>query len=237
MYEIDVETKILSYLPLVQRVVNRLALKNFDYSKDDLFNIGVIGLIDAIHKFDPTKKVPFEAYATFRIKGSIIDEVRKHAKISRNRMAILNQFYAVKHDLTVALEREPSDDEIARKMQITNSQLSDIYDSMHFLASVSLDATLFPGNNEEGFSLKEVLPDTTLQSSDERLEEDEQRQVLKQKIKLLPERDQVILNLYYVDNLTLKEIAVVLDVSIARVSQLHGKIIAKLKTMIEEELA
>ncbi|MCM0599940.1 sigma-70 family RNA polymerase sigma factor [Periweissella fabalis] len=237
MYEIDVETKILSYLPLVQRVVNRLALKNFDYSKDDLFNIGVIGLIDAIHKFDPTKKVPFEAYATFRIKGSIIDEVRKHAKISRNRMAILNQFYVVKHDLTVALEREPSDDEIARKMQITNSQLSDIYDSMHFLASVSLDATLFSGNNSEGFSLKEVLPDTTLQSSDERLEDDEQRQVLKQKIKLLPERDQVILNLYYVDNLTLKEIAVVLDVSIARVSQLHGKIIAKLKTMIEEELA
>lgn len=239
MYEIDVETKILSYLPLVQRVVNRLAIKNFDYSKDDLFNIGVIGLIDAIHKFDPTKKVPFEAYATFRIKGSIIDEVRKHAKISRNRMAILNRFYAVKHELTMALDREPTDEEITRKMQISNTQLNEIYDSMHFLASVSLDSTLFSGssNGEEGFSLKEMLPDTTLQSSDALLEQDEQRQVLRDKIGLLPERDQVILNLYYVDNLTLKEIAIVLDVSIARVSQLHGKIVAKLKTMIEEELA
>lgn len=239
MYEVDVETKILSYLPLVQRVVNRIAIKNFDYAKDDLFNIGVIGLIDAIHKFDPTKKVPFEAYATFRIKGSIIDEVRKHAKLSRNRMTELKRFYTAKHDLIVALEREPTDDEISRKMQISNAQLNEIYDSMHFLASVSLESTLFSGNsgNEEGFSLKEVLPDTTLQSSDDVLEQDEQRHVLREKIKLLPERDQVILNLYYIDNLTLKEIAIVLDVSIARVSQLHGKIVAKLKTMIEEELA
>lgn len=235
MYEIDLEAKILSYLPLVQRVVNRLAIKNFEYSKDDLFNIGVIGLMDAIHKFDASKKVPFEAYAAFRIKGAIIDEVRKHAKISRNKMTLLNQFYAVKHDLAATLDRDPKDEEIMHAMNINTRQLNEIYDSMHFLASVSLDNTLFTAN-EDSYSLKEMIPDTQTPSGDERLEVAEQKVLLKTCISKLPERDQVILNLYYVENLTLKEISLVLDISIARVSQLHGKIVAKLKMMIEEEL-
>lgn len=83
MYEVDREAEIIKYLPLVERVVQRLSIKTADYESGDLYNIGVIGLMDALRKFDPSKKVPFESYAVIRIKGAIIDEVRKHAKISR----------------------------------------------------------------------------------------------------------------------------------------------------------
>ena len=83
MYEVDREQEILKYLPLVERVVNRISIKNTEYEYDDLYNIGVIGLIDAMQKFDSSKKVPFENYAAIRIRGAIIDEVRRHSKISR----------------------------------------------------------------------------------------------------------------------------------------------------------
>lgn len=96
MYEVDREAEIIKYLPLVERVVQRMSIKTTDYEQGDLFNIGVIGLMDALNKFDPTKKVPFESYAVLRIKGAIIDEVRKHAKISRYKWRQLTNF--IKHD-------------------------------------------------------------------------------------------------------------------------------------------
>lgn len=236
MYEVDIESKVLAYLPLVHRVVNRLNIKNFDYSTEDLFNTGVIGLIDAIHKYDSSKKVPFEGYAAFRIKGAIIDEIRRHARLPRNRMALVNKLYTTKEQLLHELDREPTDDEIAEKMAISGQQLSEVYDSMQFLAGVSLDATLFNSQNET-FDLKETIADPNEKSGLVQLEEQDKRTALHHAIARLPERDQTILNLYYVDNLTLKEISIVLAISIARVSQLLGRITLNLKTMIEEELA
>ncbi len=104
MYEVDREAEIIKYLPLVERVVQRL-FKTADYESGDLYNIGVIGLMDALRKFDPSKKVPFESYAAIRIKGAIIDEVRKHAKISRYKMAAVNQFYQARQELEQSLKR------------------------------------------------------------------------------------------------------------------------------------
>lgn len=236
MYEMDVETKVLAYLPLVHRVVNRLNINNFDYSPEDLFNTGVIGLIDAIHKYDASKKVPFEGYASFRIKGAIIDEIRRHARLPRNRMAQVNKLYAIKDELTHQLERDPSDDEIANAMQISRNQLSEIYSSMQFLAGVSLDAILF-NSKDEALDLKDTLADPNDVNGLVRLESFDKKQALKNALGQLPERDQLILNLYYFENLTLKEISIVLSISIARVSQLLGRITLKLKTMIEEEMA
>lgn len=236
MYEIDMEAKVLAYLPLVHRVVNRLNIKNFDYSVEDLVNTGVIGLIDAIHKYDPSKKVPFEGYASFRIKGAIIDEIRRHARLPRNKMALVNKLYATKEQLLHELDREPTDEELAKKMKISIHQLSEIYDSMQFLAGISLDATLFNSQNET-FDLKETIADPNEKSGLVRLEEQDKKNALHNAVAKLPDRDQVILNLYYVDNLTLKEISIVLSISIARVSQLLGRITINLKKMIEEELA
>ncbi|EJF51372.1 RNA polymerase sigma factor whiG [Enterococcus sp. C1] len=235
MYEVDREAEIIKYLPLVERVVQRLSIKTADYESGDLYNIGVIGLMDALRKFDPSKKVPFESYAAIRIKGAIIDEVRKHAKISRYKMAAVNQFYQARQELEQSLKREATDIEICKQLGINQSQLADIYESLHYLASVSLEDTLF-AYQEEGMTLKDMVRDPA-ENVEETLVAEEKRTALVACIKKLGEREQLILSLYYTEELTLKEIAEILEVSIPRVSQIHGKTIAKLRTLIEEELA
>lgn len=235
MYEVDREAEIIKYLPLVERVVQRLSIKTADYESGDLYNIGVIGLMDALRKFDPSKKVPFESYAAIRIKGAIIDEVRKHAKISRYKMAAVNQFYQARQELEQILKREATDTEICKQLGINQSQLADIYESLHYLASVSLEDTLF-AYQEEGMTLKDMVRDPA-ENVEDTLVAEEKRTALVACIKKLGEREQLILSLYYTEELTLKEIAEILEVSIPRVSQIHGKTIAKLRTLIEEELA
>ncbi|WP_057743157.1 sigma-70 family RNA polymerase sigma factor [Liquorilactobacillus capillatus] len=236
MYEASIEDEVLKYLPLVERVANRISVKSTEYEYGDLYNIGVIGLIDALRKFDATKKVPFESYAMIRIKGAIIDEIRKHSKISRYKMSIVNQFYKVKQDLEQSLKREVTDAEICREMKIDAKQLGKIYDSIHYLASVSLEDTLF-SHADEGISLQDIVKDPLAENGEETLLEEERKRALVNSIKGLSEREQMILSLYYEEEATLKEIAAILDISIARVSQIHGKIILKLKNQIKEELS
>ena len=235
MYEVDREAEIIKYLPLVERVVQRLSIKTADYESGDLYNIGVIGLMDALRKFDPSKKVPFESYAVIRIKGAIIDEVRKHAKISRYKMAAVNQFYQARQELEQSLKRETTDTEICKQLGINQSQLADIYESLYYLASVSLEDTLF-AYQEEGMTIKDMVRDPA-ENVEDTLVAEEKRTALVACIKKLGEREQIILSLYYTEELTLKEIAEILEISIPRVSQIHGKTIAKLRTLIEEELA
>lgn len=235
MYGLDYEKEIVKYLPLVRKVANRIEVKSYDYDKDDLYNIGVIGLMDAIKKFDHSKKVPFESYAYIRIRGAIIDEVRKTSRVSRNRMTNLNDYYRAKERLEKANLASPTEEEICEELKITPKELSKIHETVHYLANISLEDTLF---NEDGdtLELKDVVVDEQIIPFDESLLNTEKKIALQQAISQLVEREQIILNLYYVEELTLKEIAEVLDISVPRVSQLHGKILIKLKTLIEGEL-
>lgn len=235
MYELSFEEEIIKNLSVVERVVNRIKIRSTDYDRDDLFNIGVIGLMDALKKFDATKKVPFESYAAIRVRGAIFDEVRKHGRISRYRMAQLNELYEAKRQLEQEHDGEVTDARICKKLNINQSQLNELYDSLNYLASVSLEATLF-NQDDNGMTIEDTVQDHSAPNVEETLLEDERKQALESSIALLTEREQIILNLYYKEELTLKEISEVLGVSIARVSQIHGKIISKLKLTIEEEL-
>ena len=225
MYSVSREDEIIKYLPLVERVVNRIGIKSQEYESGDLFNIGVLGLMDAIHKFDASKKVPFESYAAIRIRGAIIDEVRKNSKLSRYKMAHVNAYYQAKQELEQSLKREATDNEICSEMNITTTQLADIFNSIHYLASISLEDTLY-SQEDDGIELKETIRDASVKSADDLLLDEEHKGALQNSIEQLTEREQ-----------TLREIAEVLEVSIARVSQIHGKTIAKLKKLIEEEMA
>lgn len=236
MYEIDYEQEIVKYLPFVERVVNRIDIKNREYDKDDLFNIGVIGLMDALKKFDVTKKVPFESYAYIRIRGAIIDEVRKTSRVSRTRMTNLDEFYRAKEAVEKRKMSAASDQEICDELGITSKQLSKIHETVHYLANISLEDTIF-NNQGEVLELKDVIEDDQMIPFDELLLDEERKVALSEAVKQLAEREQIILNLYYVEEMTLKEIAEILEISIPRVSQLHGKILLKLKTLIEGELA
>jgi len=232
MYGVSREEAIMKNLPLIDQVIYRLSIKNIDYDYDDLFNIGVIGLMDAIKKFNPEKKVPFESYARLRIKGAIIDEVRKHSKISRYKIASLNEYYSARRELEQTHKREVTDTEVAKFMDITTEQLNDIYESLHYLANISLEDTLF---DNEAYSVLNTVQDVSAISAEGKVLKEEQKDILSKCILKLPEREQIVLNLYYQEELTLKEIAAILDVSIPRVSQIHGKILIKLRKLIEEE--
>ncbi len=151
-------------------------------------------------------------------------------------MAAVNQFYQARQELEQTLKREATDTEISKQMGISRGQLADIYESLHYLASVSLEDTLFSAQ-DEGMTIKDSISDKEAVDVEEALLETERLQALTTCIKKLGEREQLILSLYYTEELTLKEIAEILEISIPRVSQIHGKMVAKLRLLIKEELA
>ena len=148
-------------------------------------------------------------------------------------MGNVNSFYQAKQELEQEMKREVTDKEIMKKMGITSSQLGDIYDSIQYLSSVSLESTLY-SNNDETVMVQDMLRDSKAPSGEKELMKQERRKELVEAIKRLSEREQLVLSLYYEEDATLKEIAAILDVSIARVSQIHGRAIAKIRGYIEE---
>lgn len=224
---------IIKYIPLVNKIVSRIEINDNALDYEDLVSVGIIGLMDAIEKFDNTKNVPFEAYATIRIRGAIIDELRKSGKVSRDRIYKLNEYYAAKEKLEKELNRTPEEQEIIKELNLETKELSKIYETLHYLSNVSLESVIYTKSGEE-FNFIDTLKDDKEKSPEEKYIDKERKKELKKAIEKLNEREQQILSLYYVEELTLKEIAYVLDISIARVSQIHGKILLKLNSYIKD---
>lgn len=231
----DKDELIIKYLPLVKKVVGKIESSDNIHDMDDLISIGVIGLMDAINKFDPKKKVPFEAYASLRVRGAVIDELRKTGRVSRDKIDKLNQYYRAKEELERKNLSTPNEEEICQELGIDEKQLSKIHETVHYLSSYSLDSTLFVSENDE-VSLMELIEDEDAVSPLDRLVEEERRVLLTKAIDSLQEREKTILNLYYVEELSLKEIGYILDISIPRVSQIHGKILLKLRSLMSEDV-
>lgn len=231
-YELsDQDNLVIKYLPLVKKVVSRIDSKNSTYDLEDLVSIGVIGLMDAIKRYDYKKKVPFEAYASLRIRGAVIDELRKAGPVSRSRIDKLNQYYIAKEKLENQLMRTPSESEICKELSIDNKDLSNIHETVHYLANISLESIVFSkeGNDTE---LIDLIQDEDSVSPEEHYTNKEKKEMLIKAINSLDDREKTILNLYYVEELSMKEIAYILDISIPRVSQIHGKILIKLRDFL-----
>jgi len=227
----DNNDMVIKYIPLVKRIVGRIETGEGDLDKDDLFSIGVIGLLDAIKKFDPSKAVPFEAYATLRIKGNIIDEMRKTGRVSRDRISKLNEYYGAKERLEQQLKRSPEEYQICEELGISEKELSKLHETVHYLSKLSFETTLFHKDGNE-IQLSDLIKDEDADTPEEEFLRKERRNQLREAVKHLNEREQIILDLYYVQELTLKEIAYAMDISIPRVSQIHGKIILKLRELM-----
>ena len=228
----NLDDLIIEYLPLVKKIVGKMDTRNREYDEDDLFSIGVIGLMDAIKRFDDKKGAAFETYANIRVRGAIIDELRKLGKVSRNRMDKLNSYYREKENLENILMRTPTELEICEKMNFEKKDLFEIHETVNDLSYISLESVLF--SQEDGdFGIIDVLEDREALSPQDELMKEEQGILLTQAIGSLDEREKIILNLYYVEELTLKEIGHVLEISIPRVSQIHSKILLTLREKIE----
>ncbi|MCC5890724.1 MAG: FliA/WhiG family RNA polymerase sigma factor [Alkalibacterium sp.] len=223
----------MQYMPLVHKVVHGLKINNRDYDHDDLVNIGVIGLMKAIEKYNDSLNVPFINYAYMRIKGAIIDEIRKTSRVSRNKIKAVNAYYDAINELQQSLLRTPTETEIMAEMAIEMSELKKIYETVHQLADVSLDDILFEDSTGET-SLQGVMTDDAVSTADQLIKK-EQLQFMEKAVKKLSEREQQILQLIYFEELSMKEVGYIYDISTPRVSQIHGKALLRLREALGKD--
>jgi RNA polymerase sigma factor for flagellar operon FliA len=224
---------ILHYSPLVKYVAGRVAVglpQNVEQS--DLVSYGIFGLIDAIEKFDPDRGYKFETYAIARIKGAILDELRSIDWVPRSVRAKARALEKAYAKLEAELHRTPSDEELAAELGFTEDQLQTALSQISFVGLVALDEMLSVGG-DRGEAL--TLGDTIADSVDGPVgvyEVEEMRQILAQAINRMPEREKVVLTLYYYEGLTLAEIGQVLGVTESRVCQIHTKAILQLRSRL-----
>ena len=223
---------IIDNLELVRKIANKMDSRDYAVDSDDLYSIGVMGLMDAAEKFDESLGVPFQAYASMRIKGSIIDELRKLGKVSRDQMDKLKEYYGAKDKLQIENSRLPTEKEVIKELGITAKQVARLYESTNILNPQSIDFTNTSDEGEE-FSLKEILTDgVTVEGV---LIKTVTHELLMNSIDTLDERDKQLLQMHYVDNLNMTDIASILKVSLHRVSQIHKKVLLQLRKIMEEQ--
>ena len=232
--EVDGKEQIIQeYIPLVKYIASRIMFgKNKYMEYEDLVSYGMIGLIDAINKFDNSKGMKFSSYASIRIKGAMIDELRRNRPISKGAMDKLNRYNKAIEDLQGSLLREPTNVEISNYLGISMNEVAEIENYINYISMVSLENVIF--SDDENINLMGVIEDKNSPSPDSYLEDKEKLEVLTQAIELLKEKDRMILNLYYYEGLTLKEIGKVLEVSESRVCQLHSRAIRNLRECMKK---
>ena len=221
------------YAPLVKYVAGRVAIgmpSAVDF--DDLVQCGMFGLFDAISKFDPTKHVKFKTYAVTRIRGAIFDELRAIDWIPRSVRQKAREVEDTVRDLEASLGRAATDAEIAGGMGVTVQEFQRILVRIAGTAVVSLNDVWHGGEDEDRVSIEDNIESPSESGLATIVEKEEIRRVIVEAIKELPENEQQVLVLYYYEELTLKEIGQVLEVTESRVSQLHTKARLRLRTKL-----
>jgi RNA polymerase sigma factor FliA len=226
---------IVLYSPLVKYVAARVAVglpQHVDGS--DLVSYGIIGLIDAIDRYDPVRKVKFETYAIPRIKGAIIDELRAIDWVPRSvrsKARAVEQAYA---SLEASLLRTPTDTEVAAELGISEKELQEILRQISFVGVAALDEVLSVGGERgDRATLGDTVPDAT-DGPSAMFEDKESKEILTQAIKQLGDRERTVLSLYYYEGLTLAEIGEILGVTESRVCQIHTKAVLQLRARLSD---
>ena len=225
------EQLILHYAYLVKYVAGRLSVHiGHHVEYEDITSYGIMGLIDAIDKFDYTKGVKFETYASLRIRGSIIDSLRELDWVPRTLRQKNKQVEQVYREMETTLGREPSMEELSEKLNMPYDEVIDLIKKSSIISLVSLDDYL-----EQNYETSFQLPFNTQEENPEnQYEVKELRQILVDAIDKLTEKEKTVMSLYYFEEMMLKEISYIMGVSESRVSQIHSKAVFKLKTKLEK---
>jgi RNA polymerase sigma factor for flagellar operon FliA len=232
------ERLVLAYSPLVKYVAGRMGSGLPAHVEEaDLISYGLGGLISAIERFDPARDIRFETYAIARIRGAIIDELRTLDWVPRSVRARAREIERVNTKLEARLHRAPSDEEMAAALEITVEELQETLIQISNSTIVALDE-LWSSSDSSGdqVSLLDTLPDHAAQDPGELVERSSFRDRMADAIVALPEREKVVIALYYYENLTLREIGEILGVTESRVSQLHTKAVLRLRSKLVGEL-
>ena len=218
---------ILSYLYIVNIVVKRLMPQFKDYSeKDELISCGVLGLIDAVNKFDQSFGVKFQTYATIRIRGEIIDYMRKQdwAPTSlRSKISSIKKAYEV---LEATLSRRPTEREIADYLGVKISSVQKVLQKTLMFNLVYFESMLFEKETDE-------FADNYRNDPYQQIESEAMSDALKKVVEYLPEREKMVITLHYYEGLTMRNIAKILEISESRVSQIHSRVLIEMRMKLE----
>jgi RNA polymerase sigma factor FliA len=225
---------ILKYLPFVKAVVGRMASKLpiAVADKEDLINVGIIGLMSAIENYDGGRNVRFETYASIRIRGTVLDELRARDWVPRMVRSKDNEIAKAVGALQKLLGKAPEDHEIAEHMGLSLEEYFKLLDESRCFSFISSED--LPRDYLEGLSFSDVIRAVDQGNVLDLITDREFKTQLKEAIEMLPQKERLVLNLYYYEELTMKEIGKVLDLTESRVCQLHSQAIARLKASIKK---
>lgn len=224
------EFLVTKYAPLVKYVAGKIAIgmpQNVDF--DDLVSYGVFGLLDAIDKFEPERNIKFKTYAINRIRGAIFDELRSIDWIPRSIRQKAREMEKLISELEAKLGRPANDEEIAEAMSISVDELQKLVVKISGTAIVSLNDVWYLGGDDDEVPILDSVEGPDSLNPDVLAERDEVKNAIVKAIETLPEKEKQVIVLYYYEDLTLKEIGEVLDITESRVSQLHTKAIMRLR--------
>ncbi|HET9719296.1 MAG TPA: RNA polymerase sigma factor WhiG [Solirubrobacteraceae bacterium] len=232
------ERLVVAYAPLVKYVAGRMSSGlPAHVEESDLISYGLTGLISAIERFDLSREIKFETYAITRIRGAIIDELRTLDWVPRSVRARARDIERANMKLEAKLQRAPTDEEMAVELDMSTSEFQDALLQISHSTIVALDE-LWNVSDSSGdqVSLLDTLPDRDAPDPQALVDQGELRDRIADAIAALPEREKLVIALYYYENLTLREIGEVLGVTESRVSQLHPKAVLRLRSKLGSEL-
>ena len=244
--EIEITTEnreevIIRYSPMIKYVANRIAMRLPPHIEvDDLISVGVLGLMDAISKYDSSRGAKFKTYAEFRVRGAILDELRALDWVPRSIRQKASAVEKVVRSLEAKLRRLPEDEEVAKEMDLTLDQFYRTIDETKSVPVFSLEDLGIAKESGEQQSLLDCLAGKADADPQTQIRLIELKEIIAKAIDTLPEKERLMVSLYYYEELTMKEIGAVLDITESRVSQIHSKAVlhlrTKLKSIIADEL-
>ena len=244
--EIEITTEnreevIKQYSPMIKYVANRIAMRLPPHIEvDDLISVGVLGLMDAISKYDSSRGAKFKTYAEFRVRGAILDELRSMDWVPRSIRQKASNVDKVVQKLQAKLRRPPEDEEVAKEMDLSLDQFYDTLNETRSIPVFSLEDLGIAKETGEQQSLLDCLAGKADADPQTQIRLVELKEIIAKAIDTLPEKERLMVSLYYYEELTMKEIGAVLNITESRVSQIHSKAVyhlrTKLKSLISEEL-
>ena len=244
--EIEITTEnreevIIQYSPMIKYVANRIAMRLPPHIEvDDLISVGVLGLMDAISKYDSSRGAKFKTYAEFRVRGAILDELRSMDWVPRSIRQKASQVDKVVQGLQAKLRRTPEDEEVAQEMGLSLDQFHETLNETKSIPIFSLEDLGIAKESGDQQSLLDCLAGKADADPQTQVRLVELKEIIAKAIDALPEKERLMVSLYYYEELTMKEIGAVLDITESRVSQIHSKAVyrlrTKLKAIIAEEL-
>ncbi len=229
------ETMVTDFLPVIKYMAMRLSMRvSSGLNVEDLMSAGMVGLLDALTKFDPSREIKFRTYAEFRIRGAMLDEIRAMDWVPRSLRERIGKIQHAANEWTKRKGHPPTEEELAESLGMETKEVDATLLQAKGAVVLSLDD--LGSHEEDSHPILDALADRTQPSPLEALVSEDARRALVDAIERLPDRQRLVLTLYYFEELTMKEIGVILHVTESRICQLHAQSMIKLKALLHNRL-